>query len=143
MQDLKFNFDEKPIIFSEISKHNPQGNYKEIVPSCIELWKKTEQGEGLNTVTVSKNSFFSKRKMSDTKVCNTLTAHCSVDCMHSTEKRCLNDDELKMIGSYPMDYIFNNIDSGYLIGMSVPPVMTAQIAHQIYLQWFSNLKKDD
>lgn len=27
----------------------------------------------------------------------------------------------------------------YLIGMSVPPVMTAQIAHQLNLQWFSKL----
>jgi hypothetical protein len=29
---------------------------------------------------------------------------------------------------------------GYLIGMSVPPVMTAQIAHQIYLQWLSKIR---
>lgn len=28
------------------------------------------------------------------------------------------------------------IPQKYLIGMSVPPVMTAQIAHQINLQWF-------
>ena len=26
----------------------------------------------------------------------------------------------------------------YFIGMSVPPVMTAQIAHQVYLQWLKN-----
>lgn len=29
-----------------------------------------------------------------------------------------------------------NHNPKYLIGMSVPPVMTAQIANQIYLQWF-------
>lgn len=29
-----------------------------------------------------------------------------------------------------------NHNPKYLIGMSVPPVMTAQVAHQIYLQWF-------
>jgi DNA (cytosine-5)-methyltransferase 1 len=46
-------------------------------------------------------------------------------------------DEVKMIGSYPLDYNFKNIKPNYLIGMSVPPVMTAQIAHQIYLQWFT------
>jgi len=30
-----------------------------------------------------------------------------------------------------------NTAAKYLIGMSVPPVMTAQIAHQIWLQWLS------
>jgi DNA (cytosine-5)-methyltransferase 1 len=45
-------------------------------------------------------------------------------------------DEVKMIGSYPLDYNFKNIDANYLIGMSVPPVMTAQIATEIYNQWF-------
>ena len=39
----------------------------------------------------------------------------------------------------PLDYNFKNIEPKYLIGMSVPPVMTAQIAHQIYLQWFKTI----
>lgn len=33
---------------------------------------------------------------------------------------------------------FLDVEPGYLIGMSVPPVMTAQIAYQVYLQWFRN-----
>ena len=37
---------------------------------------------------------------------------------------------------YPQDYNFKTIQPQYLIGMSVPPVMMAQIANQIYLQWF-------
>ena len=44
------------------------------------------------------------------------------------------------IGSFPCDYDFTGIDPAYLIGMSVPPVMTAQIAHQVYLQWFKTTK---
>ena len=49
-----------------------------------------------------------------------------------------NKTELCKIGSYPLDYNFKKVKPQYLIGMSVPPVMTAQIAHQIYLQWFKN-----
>lgn len=45
-------------------------------------------------------------------------------------------NEVKLIGSYPLDYDFQDIAPNYLVGMSVPPVMTAQISHQIYLQWF-------
>ena len=31
-----------------------------------------------------------------------------------------------------------DIKAGYLIGMSVPPVMMAQISFQVYKQWFEN-----
>lgn len=48
--------------------------------------------------------------------------------------------EMQCVGTYPQDYNFQKVNPGYLIGMSVPPVMTAQIAHQIYLQWLSKIK---
>ena len=41
--------------------------------------------------------------------------------------------------TYPEDYDFLGIPYRYLIGMSVPPVMTAQIATEIYNQWLSKL----
>ena len=44
-----------------------------------------------------------------------------------------SETELKLAGSFPLDYQAQNI--GYIIGMSVPPVMVAQIAKQIYEQW--------
>ena len=44
--------------------------------------------------------------------------------------------DIQQIGSYPLDYNFKKIEPKYLIGMSVPPVMTAQIATEIYNQWF-------
>lgn len=43
------------------------------------------------------------------------------------------------IGTYPLDYNFKSIEPKYLIGMSVPPVMTAQIANQIKIQWLDRL----
>jgi len=55
------------------------------------------------------------------------------------EKRYRNFDELCECGSYPKDYNFNNNKPEYLIGMSVPPIMTAQIASKIYEQWLSKL----
>lgn len=47
----------------------------------------------------------------------------------------IEENEIKMIGSYPLDYNFIKNEVGYLIGMSVPPIMTAQIATEIYNQW--------
>ena len=53
--------------------------------------------------------------------------------------RLLNKVELCSIGSYPQDYKFLKLKPEYLIGMSVPPVMTAQIASQIHEQWLSKI----
>ena len=43
---------------------------------------------------------------------------------------------LIQIGTFPLDYNFKSTEPKYLIGMSVPPVMIAQIATKIKNQWF-------
>lgn len=56
------------------------------------------------------------------------------------ENTLIDKDTCSLIGSFPLDYNhleFNNPQ--YLIGMSVPPVMTAQIATEIYSQWLSKI----
>ncbi len=56
------------------------------------------------------------------------------------ENTLIDKNTVSLIGSYPTDYNhleFNNPQ--YLIGMSVPPVMTAQIAKQVYEQWLSKI----
>jgi DNA (cytosine-5)-methyltransferase 1 len=56
------------------------------------------------------------------------------------ENTLIDKDTVSLIGSYPLDY--NHLDFNnpqYLIGMSVPPIMTAQISTQIYSQWLSKL----
>lgn len=51
----------------------------------------------------------------------------------------LSKKEYCNIGSYPLDYNFLNVMPHYLIGMSVPPLMTGKIAEQIYKQWLSKI----
>ena len=55
------------------------------------------------------------------------------------EFRSINKHEACCIGSFPLDYDFVKSNYGYLIGMSVPPIMTAQIAKQVYQQWLSKI----
>lgn len=55
------------------------------------------------------------------------------------EYRKPNKFESCCIGSYPQDYNFIGVKYYYLIGMSVPPIMTAQIATEIYNQWLSKI----
>jgi DNA (cytosine-5)-methyltransferase 1 len=54
------------------------------------------------------------------------------------EKQILKPICYNLIGSYPTDYEFVT-DNVYMIGMSVPPVMTAHVASNIYNQWLSKL----
>ena len=87
------------------------------------------------------NSFFNHKFLKDGEVANTVT---SGDlCTLYSEPRYRNDNEVKLCGSYPLDYNFKSIEPKYLIGMSVPPVMTAQIANQMYLQWFEKQRRNN
>ena len=93
--------------------------------------------------------FGSNRRLSDKFVCNTV-AGCQrktgeAGLSHSTEARHLNKTEYCLVGTFPLDYDFGvfgreDYKIGYLIGMSVPPVMTAQIANQIRIQWLDQIK---
>ena len=71
-------------------------------------------------------------------VCPTITSGGKFICKQAP--RWFNNSEYCSCGSYPQDYNFIGFDNQYLIGMSVPPVMTAQIGHQIWLQWLSKIK---
>lgn len=61
--------------------------------------------------------------------------------MPAWEKKWLSKSDLCKIGSYPQDYDFGTCKPQYLIGMSVPPIMTAQVATEIYEQWLSKINK--
>lgn len=86
----------------------------------------------------NKRKYFNTRLIFKDKVTDTIKS----DCTHVIEgtEGYINETELKLAGSYPLDYNFNENKVDYLVGMSVPPVMAAQIANQIYLQWLSKIK---
>ncbi|MFV0326914.1 MAG: DNA cytosine methyltransferase [Bacteroides xylanisolvens] len=51
----------------------------------------------------------------------------------------LNDTELALCSTFPMDYDYLDNDVQYIVGMSVPPVMIAQIADRVYEYWLSKI----
>ena len=55
------------------------------------------------------------------------------------EYRSINKNEACLVQSFPIDYNFVTKQWGYIIGMSVPPIMIAQIASQVYDQWLNKL----
>ena len=83
-----------------------------------------------------KGHYFGSYKISPDIVSNTIIATDSSPILHYSNPNSLSNSDFCKIGTYPLDYNFKTLKPKYLIGMSVPPIMTAQIAHQIWLQWF-------
>ena len=133
---LEMRFNESTIKFKEIDMGYLE-NQKEVSPCYRELYNKCLPGFPLSSVH-PKGYFFGALKLSMEKASNTIA--CQSDYFHPTQKRYLTKQELQLIGSYPLDYNFKKVKPKYLIGMSVPPIMTAQIATEINNQWFKYKK---
>ena len=57
---------------------------------------------------------------------------------HWSVRRLLTYREWKRLGSFPDDYEAKNDKIGkYMIGMSVPPKMTEQVARAVVTQWLN------
>jgi DNA (cytosine-5)-methyltransferase 1 len=139
---LELFFNSEKIKFKEIYKKGiddrPASKGK-----MFEYWKKRENGDESFSDTIKRTEgvercFINKYLYSDI-VPMTYTSNSDVMYLFD-EYRKPNKYESCCIGSYPHDYNFINVQYNYLIGMSVPPVMTAQISSQIYAQWLSFLK---
>lgn len=66
------------------------------------------------------------------------TAIASVRNIRVVDKMFLSDTDLVNISSFPQDYDFTGSSVQFITGMSVPPSMMANIAHEIREQWLEN-----
>ena len=135
---IKMEFNEPEIIFSKIMENI---NTNTISENEFLLWNKrikTDNDFGqINERLGNKITRFTTKIVHKEKVSLTITAGCN-NILYDYPRN-LTKNELCKIGTYPKDYNFLNLKSEYLIGMSVPPVMTAQIATNIYEHWISKL----
>ena len=75
-----------------------------------------------------------------TKIASTITAG-ETNWRYFDGMAC-SDYDYSVCNTFPIDYNFCSDSENaakYLIGMSVPPVMVAQIASEIYAQWLAKL----
>ena len=136
---INLNFNEKEIIFNEIIDQND--NTENLSELVSELWEKRINGDqDISDISLrerNKLSMFNSKFLYGHKVANTITGRDG--CVLFDKKRTRNKTELCNCGTYPHDYNFCGNEPAYLIGMSVPPVMTAQIATRIYDEWLSKI----
>ena len=140
LPEIKLEFNEPKILFNEIYEENGIGEQR-IPPSYSSMWDQKMMYENSMNETTKRiegvEKFFSVKYISKHKVLNTILG-CEKNILHDV-KRTLSKLELCNGGSYPLDYEFINNKPSYLIGMSIPPVMVAQIASEIFVQWLSKL----
>lgn len=136
---LHLSFKEAPIPFREI-KTDGKGA-KQITGKELRLWKKRKRGDlTLSTINerIYKNrSMFTHRFIYNEKVLRTVIA--GDHNVLFTEPRLLNTEEYLLASTFPLDYSFLGMKVPYIVGMSVPPVMMANVSKNIYEQWIGKI----
>lgn len=130
LPNIKLEYNEQKIPFYKIS--DDTDTTCNLTLTYKDYWLKTKQGNACG-------KFHSNKKINNNKVANTLNA--TRPHFHPTIQRTLNLKELSLMGSYPLDYKFSGHKPLFYIGMSVPPLMIANIAYQIKVQWLDFIPK--
>lgn len=135
---INMKFDEDKIPYGVIE--DKEAKEAHVYPSVKKLLPLAKEGQELSEVH-EKGYMFNYNKAHRNRVLPTITAHLGGGgTYHYKVIRPLNNLELKRSGSYPLDYDFCENKVKYLVGMSVPPVMTAQVASRIYDYWLSKIE---
>lgn len=139
LPNIEMNFNEIEIPFSEIFVDYTDRPLSENMKLIWDLRKKGDQSFEIINERENGKKFlhFGHKFIYMSGTINTILAN--DQCCLFDYPRYRNFNELCSSGSYPIDYNFLNLKPEYLIGMSVPPIMTAQIASKIYDQWLSKI----
>jgi DNA (cytosine-5)-methyltransferase 1 len=141
MPKLNLDFNEKEIPFNEISQKDLEFDNEKY----IDIWNKMPEGGKRSEIT---GTGFSCIKVKGDKPIPTIIASQRMNSLsglvHNTQCRSLNNLEFCLAGTFPLDYDYSTNKKSknflaYLVGMSVPPVMIAQISSRIYEQWLRHI----
>ena len=136
---IDLSFSEPEILWKEINTHENDRPLSEIK---YNLWKLRQDGD----IDLSKccerngenpNKYFNSKFIYEDKVPNTVAG--KDYCIVFDEGRFRNRKEIILCSSFPIDYDFGTQQVDYICGMSVPPVMMAQIATRVWEQWLCKI----
>lgn len=140
--EINLQFNEAPIYFREFYMpgvdDRPCGHGQ-----MYQYWSKRKPGDK-DFAAITQREFgvekcFSNRIVSLDGICDTFTAE--ADCCYLYDEfRKPNKIESCCICTFPQDYDFCDEPYYYVGGMSVPPVMMAQVASRIWEQWLSKIE---
>jgi DNA (cytosine-5)-methyltransferase 1 len=136
---IEMDFNEKGIPFNEVYTDFLD---RELSPAIKILWEHRRDSDNdmgeINNRLHGKPTYFGHKFTKMHEVNKTIIA--GDNTILYDYPRLINKYELCKVGTFPLDYKFIKSQPHYLIGMSVPPVMTAQIATNIFEQWLNKIK---
>ena len=136
---LTLEFNEPIILFKEVADYSG----REVKSTIMrQRWENRKFGDkdqsGANIRMNGKQGGFNQQYTYLGKICPTLSSQES-SLIHFEQPRYLGKSEVCSISSFPQDYNFARQLPHYVCGMSVPPIMIAQVASQIWEQWLSKI----
>lgn len=137
LPNLKLEFNEKPICFGEIADYKGRPIAGE---QTMRLWEARRKSD-LSLADPYKRLFGKEARFSEKFIHADRVGNTTVTSVHlHFDKPChISKDENMKSATFPIDYDVPEKKITHLVGMCVPPVMTAQIAHQINEQWFRRI----
>lgn len=133
---LQLEYNEPEILYGEIREDVGEEEAYRLGEKIRYYWDLTEPGKSFSDAH-EKGYYFNEIKLAPDKVSPTIRA--SGLPYDYKEPRMIFKKELLKIGSFPQDYCFGKNKPGYIIGMSVPPLMTARFVDSVYSQWMEVL----
>ena len=137
--EIDLTFKEDGIVYGEFADNDG----RELTGKMLDLWQKRKDGDSSMSDACQreygKYSFFSQSYIYEDKVVTTLTGH-EDSLIPFNKPKYTSRAEVCNISSFPSDYDFGNEKPHYMCGMSVPPVMMAQVASRVYDQWLSKIQ---
>lgn len=139
LPSLRLKFNEKPIFFRAVLDRNDltknltereQMHFDNRRPKDRTMSDTRKRIDG-------KNAGFTRSWVHSNAVCPTLI---TTDMLLYDYPRKMNEREIRLCSTFPQDYQVPSRERQlWLCGMSVPPVMTANISYEIYKQWLKNI----
>lgn len=134
---LKLKFDEKKILYGEFFR----GDGPDISAHAKKAWDSRIYGDKSISECKKragmKESDFNNSILYKDEVLPTITGKGHHTMILFDVPKYISNYEMICGGSFPQDYDFTVNKPGYIIGMSVPPLMTARLADAIANQWLN------
>lgn len=130
---LQLSFNEKPIRFGEFRSEYGEEPTPHVSSLLSHSLTSDKDLADISLRVAGKETQFNAKIVKDQDIYVTITAT-GDNFRFADKKRCSASDYI-LAGTFPTDYDFMGLSEKYVIGMSVPPVMVAQIAKQIEKQW--------
>lgn len=131
---LKIKFNEKPITFGEVrQEHGDDSRDTELKDRIKKYFRPGDRAVDEINKRIGKTGAYTNPITSDNEVSPTVTANGQM--FRACDKLHYHALDFVSSTSFPQNYDFGDQKPQYITGMSVPPVMMAQVATEVYNQW--------